>query len=128
MVLLIKYRITSKIARGTLSRLAVGLIIFTHVIAYNESGAITVLFSALIATICATFSGNQFIVALKTRHLIPFDGSLAKATKMPSMRFNSSHCNVRSTANGKNETVFVPNRTFSFVKSIGEIERHSQYK
>ncbi|XP_055295987.1 probable cationic amino acid transporter [Sitodiplosis mosellana] len=48
--------ISDIIASGTYSRLAIGLIIFTHVIAYNESGAITVLFSAFIATICATFS------------------------------------------------------------------------
>ncbi|XP_031637634.1 uncharacterized protein LOC116350051 [Contarinia nasturtii] len=46
----------SDIPSGTYSRLGIGLIIFTHVIAYNESGAITVIFSAFIATICATLS------------------------------------------------------------------------
>lgn len=40
-------------------RLAIGLIVFVNVIAYNETGAITVLFSTVIATLCATFSGRK---------------------------------------------------------------------
>lgn len=43
---------------GTFGRLAVGLIVFINVIAYNETGAITVLFSIGIAALCATFSGK----------------------------------------------------------------------
>lgn len=53
----IKCRITDIIAPGTYGRLAIGVIIFIHIIAYNETGAVAVLFSTLIATVCATFSG-----------------------------------------------------------------------
>lgn len=47
---------------GTCSRLAIGLIVLVPVIAYNESGAITVLFSVFIASICATFSGKSILL------------------------------------------------------------------
>lgn len=53
------HRISNILASGTYSRLAIGVIIFTHVIAYNETGATTVVISAFIATICATFSGKS---------------------------------------------------------------------
>lgn len=43
---------------GMYSRLAIGSIILTHAIAYNETGAITVLFAAFVATVCATLSGD----------------------------------------------------------------------
>lgn len=46
------------IPAGTYSRLAIGLIILTHVIAYNETGATTVLFSAFIAAISGACSGK----------------------------------------------------------------------
>lgn len=44
---------------GTFGRLAVGMIVFINVIAYNETGAVTVLFSIGIAALCATFSGKK---------------------------------------------------------------------
>ena len=44
---------------GTFGRVAIGLIVFINVIAYNETGAVTVLFSTVIATVCATFSGKK---------------------------------------------------------------------
>lgn len=53
-------RIVDMIPSGTYSRLAIGIIILTQVITYNETGAITVFFSAFIATICATLSGKYF--------------------------------------------------------------------
>lgn len=56
---------------GMYSRLAIGSIILTHVIAYNETGAITVLFSAFVATICATLSGklvNKIVTVYIVQH------------------------------------------------------------
>lgn len=47
------------IPSGTCSRLAIGLIVLVPVTIYNETGAITVLFSVFIATICAIFSGKS---------------------------------------------------------------------
>lgn len=44
---------------GTFGRLAVGIIVFINVIAYNETGAVTVLFATVIAALCATFSGKK---------------------------------------------------------------------
>lgn len=50
---------TDIVVPGTFGRLAIGLIVFINVIAYNETGAVTVLFSTAIATLCATFSGKR---------------------------------------------------------------------
>lgn len=51
---------------GMYSRLAMGSIILTHVVAYNETGPITVLFAAFVATVCAMLSGELklFVVLL----------------------------------------------------------------
>lgn len=53
-------RIIDMIPSGTYSRLSIGIIILTQVITYNETGAITVFFSAFVATICAILSGEHF--------------------------------------------------------------------
>lgn len=57
------------IPANSYSRLAIGMIVLTHVIAYNESGAITVLFSAFISTISAICSGKVTIFHTKYRFL-----------------------------------------------------------
>lgn len=49
---------------GTFGRLAVGLIVFINVIAYNETGAVTVLFSIGIAALCATLSGKKKSISI----------------------------------------------------------------
>lgn len=71
------------VTSGTYSRLAIGVIIFTHVIAYNESGAITVLFSAFIATVCATFSGKSIsLYAFFFKHFMLFGSKGTKYTQI----------------------------------------------
>lgn len=47
------------ITAGTGGRWALGIVILVHVIVYNETGGATTLFSVLIATSCAIFSGEQ---------------------------------------------------------------------
>lgn len=44
---------------GSYGRWAVGLIVLTHVLAYNETGSITVLFASIIATVCGVLSGKS---------------------------------------------------------------------
>lgn len=47
------------IPAGSYGRWAVGLIVLTHVLAYNETGSITVLFASIIATVCGVLSGES---------------------------------------------------------------------
>lgn len=58
---------------GTFGRLAIGLIVFINVIAYNETGAVTVLFSTVIATLCATFSGKKKSIYLSNNRTLVFN-------------------------------------------------------
>ena len=43
---------------GCAGRLSIGAVILIHLIVYNEEGGTTAVFSALVATGCALFSGK----------------------------------------------------------------------
>lgn len=49
------------IPAGSYGRWAIGLIVLSHVLAYNETGSITVLFASIIATVCGILAGNPKI-------------------------------------------------------------------
>lgn len=50
-------RNTKLIVSGSFGRWIVGLVVITQIIAFNQTGAITVLFSTVVALGCAIFSG-----------------------------------------------------------------------
>lgn len=54
-------RFLDVIPAGSYGRWTVGLIVLTHVLAYNETGSITVLFASIIATVCGILSGKPSI-------------------------------------------------------------------
>ena len=64
MLTLIKYltigRILSGIPTGTFGRWAFGVIILTHLIAYNESSSAAILIAVLIALINSLLAGNYY--------------------------------------------------------------------
>lgn len=61
-----------KITAGTGGRWALGIVILVHVIVYNETGGATTLFSVLIATSCAIFSGksDNYIAVIRSLHIL----------------------------------------------------------
>lgn len=54
----IKNRVLEMLPTGAGGRCAIGIVVLTHIIAYNETGASTAMFAACIAAFCAFFSGN----------------------------------------------------------------------
>lgn len=52
------YRVLEKLPPGASGRWALGVVVLTHIIAYNEIGTSTAIFAECIAALCAIFSGK----------------------------------------------------------------------